>query len=86
MKALGGAWAHEGAPEGNLKRLACPSSMTTRGIIVAMAVEIAADRQIFSTSLDEFLSPNCSPATKSKSRHMAADLPPRSLNASTACF
>lgn len=74
------------APDGDWKSLARPSSMSTRGIIAAMTVEVAADREIFPTYLDEFLSPKCSPAPKSKSRHKAADMPTRSLNAFTASF
>jgi transposase len=56
-RALGGARVQESAPEGDWKILTILSAMSTRGIIAAMTVEAATDREIFLIYLDEVLCP-----------------------------
>jgi transposase len=60
-RAPGGARVHECAPEGDWKILTILGSMSTRGIIAAMTVEAATDREIFLTYLDEVLCPQLQP-------------------------
>jgi len=56
-RAAGGARVHESAPEGDWKILTILGAMSSRGIIAAMTVEAATDREIFLTFLDEVLCP-----------------------------
>ena len=60
-RALGGARVQESAPEGDWKILTILGAMSTRGIIAAMTVEAATDREIFLTYLDEVLCPQLEP-------------------------
>jgi len=60
-RAPGGARIHEGVPEGNWKILTILGAMSTRGMIAAMTVEAATDREIFLTFLDEVLCPALQP-------------------------
>jgi hypothetical protein len=83
-RALPGARANEGAPEGYWKFLTTQSAMSTRGFITGIPIEISGDRKIFPTKPDEFLSPSRSPVTETKFRHIAADMATHSLNAFTA--
>src|SRR5271157_4417604 len=61
MRALGGARVQESAPEGDWKILTILGAMSTRGIIAAMTVEAATDREIFLTYLDQVLCPQLRP-------------------------
>lgn len=60
-RAAGGKRVHEGAPEGNWKILTILGAMSSRGVIAAMTVEAATDREIFLTFLDEVLCPALQP-------------------------
>ena len=54
-RAAGGARVHESAPEGDWKILPILGAMSTRGMIAAMTVEAATDREIFLAFLDAVL-------------------------------
>ena len=60
-RAAGGVRVHESAPEGNWKILTILGAMSTRGMIAAMTVEAATDREIFLAFLDEVLCPALRP-------------------------
>lgn len=60
-RAAGGARVHESAPEGNWKILAVLGAMSSRGMIAAMTVEAATDREIFLTFLEQVLCPALQP-------------------------
>lgn len=60
-RAAGGARVHESAPEGDWKILTILGAMSSHGIIAAMTVEAATDREIFLTFLDEVLCPALRP-------------------------
>jgi transposase len=60
-RAPGGTRVHEGAPEGDWKILTILGAMSTRGIIAAMTIEAATDREIFLAYLDEVLCPQLQP-------------------------
>lgn len=60
-RAAGGKRVHESAPEGNWKILTILGAMSRRGVIAAMTVEAATDREIFLTFLDEVLCPALQP-------------------------
>ena len=60
-RAAGGARVHESAPEGDWRILTILGAMSSRGIIAAMTVEAATDREIFLTFLDEVLCPALQP-------------------------
>jgi transposase len=60
-RAAGGRRVHESAPEGDWKILTILGAMSTRGMIAAMTVEAATDREIFLTFLDEVLCPALQP-------------------------
>ena len=52
---------HESAPEGDWRILTILGAMSTRGVIAAMTVEAATDREIFLAYLDEVLCPALRP-------------------------
>jgi transposase len=56
-RAAGGARVHESAPEGDWRILTILGAMSTRGMVAAMTVEAATDREIFLAFLDEVLCP-----------------------------
>src|ERR1019366_582847 len=56
-RASGGCRLHEGAPEGDWKILTILGAMSTRGIIAAMTMEAATDREISLTFMEEALCP-----------------------------
>ncbi|MGB6856128.1 MAG: IS630 family transposase [Terracidiphilus sp.] len=60
-RAVGGARVHESRPEGDWKILTILGAMSSRGIIAAMTVEAATDREIFLAFLDEVLCPALRP-------------------------
>lgn len=60
-RAAGGQRVHESAPEGNWKILTILGAMSSRGMLAAMTVEAATDREIFLTFLDEVLCPALQP-------------------------
>jgi transposase len=60
-RAAGGTRVHESAPEGDWKILTILGAMSSRGMIAAMTVEAATDREIFLTFLDEVLCPALQP-------------------------
>jgi transposase len=60
-RAAGGTRVHEGAPEGDWKILTILGAMSTQGIIAAMTIEAATDREIFLAYLDEVLCPQLEP-------------------------
>jgi transposase len=60
-RAAGGKRVQESAPEGNWKILTILGAMSSRGIIAAMTVEAATDREIFLAFLEEVLCPALQP-------------------------
>lgn len=60
-RAQGGARIHESAPEGDWKILTILGAMSTRGMLAAMTVEAATDREIFLAYLDHCLCPALQP-------------------------
>jgi transposase len=56
-----GARIHEAAPQGNWKILTILGAICTRGIIAAMTIEAATDREIFLAYLDHCLCPQLRP-------------------------
>ena len=60
-RARGGARVHASAPEGNWRILTMLGAMSSRGMIAAMTVEAATDREIFLTFLEEVFCPALQP-------------------------
>lgn len=60
-RAPGGQRVHESAPEGDWQILTILGAMSSRGIVAAMTVEAATDRDIFLAFLDEVLCPALRP-------------------------
>ena len=60
-RAPGGARVHEGTPEGDWQILTILGAMSTRGMVAAMTIEAATDREIFLAFLDEVLCPVLQP-------------------------
>jgi transposase len=60
-RAPGGQRVCEGTPEGDWQILTILGAMSTRGIIAAMTIEAATDRDIFLAFLDEVLCPALQP-------------------------
>lgn len=60
-RAVGGTRVQESTPEGNWKILTILGAMSNRGMIAAMTVEAATDREIFLTFLEEVLCPVLQP-------------------------
>lgn len=56
-RAAGGKRVQESAPEGNWKILTILGAMSSRGMIAAMTVEAATDREIFLAFLEQVLCP-----------------------------
>jgi transposase len=56
-RCAGGARIHETAPDGRWKILTILGAICTRGMIAAMTIEAATDREIFLAYLDEVLCP-----------------------------
>jgi transposase len=56
-RCQGGARIHEGTPDSRWKILTVLGALGTRGMIAAMTVEAATDREIFLAYLDEVLCP-----------------------------
>ena len=60
-RGLGGARIAEATPEGRWKILTILGAMSTRGMIAAMTIEEATDRDIFLAYLDQVLCPKLGP-------------------------
>ena len=60
-RAASGKRVQESAPEGNWKILTILGAMSSRGMIAAMTVEAATDREIFLAFLEEVLCPALQP-------------------------
>jgi len=60
-RGVGGARIAEGTPQGHWKILTILGAMSTRGILAAMTIEEATDRDIFLTYLDQVLCPKLRP-------------------------
>lgn len=60
-RALGSARLREAVPAGHWKTLTVLGALTTQGILAAMTVEAATDREVFLTYLDEVLCPKLKP-------------------------
>jgi transposase len=60
-RVLGSARLREAVPAGNWKTLTVLGALSTEGIVAAMTVEAATDREVFLTYLDEVLCPKLKP-------------------------
>lgn len=60
-RCTGGARIHETTPDGRWKILTILGAISTRGMMAAMTVEAATDREIFLTYLDQVLCPKLRP-------------------------
>ena len=60
-RCQGGARIHEGTPDSRWKILTILGALSTRGMVAAMTVEAATDREIFLAYLDRCLCPQLRP-------------------------
>jgi transposase len=60
-RCVGGARIHEAAPQGNWKILTILGAISTRGMVAAMTIEAATDREIFLAYLEQVLCPKLYP-------------------------
>ena len=62
-RSTGGARIHETTPDGRWKILTILGAISTRGMIAAMTIEAATDREISSPIWMKSCARNCGPAT-----------------------